>query len=172
MNQKSDNQSNNSWLKLIMDVGRTFGVPTVLLLLLSYWLLWQITPPIMSMFIEFFTSTMKTQAIIVQTQSEIAETQHKLVVLAEKTAITSDEIIKIETDTKDFMKKVEDTHNQQMEKLNDIMKRSIPSINVPDSSRITHSPPIQLVDQKKNEPTTVAEKPVLTNSIGKLRKNQ
>jgi len=172
MNQKSDNQSNGSWLKVLMDVGRTFGVPTVLLLLISYWLLWQITPPIMSLFVEFISSTMKTQAIIVQTQSEIADTQQKLVVLVEKTAITSDEIIQIEKSTQEFMKSVEGTHNEQMNRLDEILKKTIPSIKLPDSSRITHSPPIQLVDQKKNEPTTVAEKPVLTNSIGKLRKNQ
>lgn len=171
MNQKSDNQSNGSWIKLIMDVGRTFGVPTVLLLLISYWLLWQITPPIMSMFVEFFTSTMKTQAIIVQTQSEIAETQQKLVVLVEKTAITSEEIIKIETDTKDFMKKVEDTHNKQMDRLDDIMRKSIPSISVPQSSKIIHEPPISLVDEKNDGPKIIIEKPVLTNSIGKIRKN-
>ena len=172
MNQKSDNQSNGSWLKVLMDVGRTFGVPTVLLLLLSYWLLWQITPPIMSLFVEFISSTMKTQAIIVQTQSEIADTQQKLVVLVEKTAITSDEIIQIEKSTQEFMKSVEGTHNEQMNRLDEILKKTIPSIKLPDSSRIIHTPPIQLVEQKKDLPNTIAEKPVLTNSIGKLRKNQ
>ena len=179
MNQKSDNQSNGSWLKLIMDVGRTFGVPTVLLLLISYWLLWQITPPIMSMFVEFFTSTMKTQAVIVQTQSEIADTQRKIVVLVEKTAINADEIISIEKSTQDFMKNVEDTHNQQMDKLNDIIQKSYPNMKIPDSSRIIHKTPVQLVNQnnlpkedslkpiaeKINGVISINEKPVLTNTF-------
>jgi hypothetical protein len=102
------------WSKLALEVGRTFGVPTVLLLLISYWLLWQVTPPMVSMLQEFMKSTIETQAELAKTQADIAESQRQLVVLVKEVSAAAQQIVIAEASTQKFMERVEATHIEQM----------------------------------------------------------
>lgn len=107
----------NGWQRWGMEIGRTFGVPTVLLLLISYWLLWQVTPPIVAAMSQFLSSTMETQKELARTQSDIAESQRKLVILIQDVQKAATEIVIAEQSTQAFMVQAEATHKIQLEKL-------------------------------------------------------
>ena len=108
------NQNISGWQRLVMEVGRTFGVPTVLLLLISYWLLWQVTPPVITMVQEFMKSTIETQTQLAKTQADIAESQRQLVILVKEVSAAANEIVIAEQTTQKFMSSVETVHDKQV----------------------------------------------------------
>jgi hypothetical protein len=130
----NENQSNTSgdntisgrgWPNFFMEIGRTFGVPTLLLFVISYWLLWQVTPPIVTMFQEFITSTLATQLELAKTQAEIAESQRKIVILVEDVSKAAKQIITSNQSSERFMLNVEQQHTEQimlLKKNNDILE--------------------------------------------------
>jgi hypothetical protein len=74
--------------------------------LISYWLLWQVTPPVMATLAQFLESTMRTQADLAKTQSDIAESQRKLVGRVEEVSRAAVEIVEAEKATQQFMEQV------------------------------------------------------------------
>jgi low affinity Fe/Cu permease len=110
----------NSWQRCLIEVGRTFGVPSVLLLLIVYWLLWQVTPPVINAFSTFLDSTVTTQKSLADTQSEIAASQAKLVGLVEAVQEAANEIVQSEQATTKFMMGVEQDHKTQLNDLKEI----------------------------------------------------
>lgn len=111
--QEDNPKGLSKWQSLFMEIGRTFGVPTVLLLLITYWLLWQVTPPVITMVQEFMKSTIETQTQLAKTQADIADSQRQLVTLVKEVSAAANEIVIAEQTTQKFMNSVETVHNRQ-----------------------------------------------------------
>ena len=119
------------WERFAIDVGRTFGVPTVLLLLITYWLLWTVTPPVMTGMATFLETTVRTQGELAKTQADIAESQKKLVVLIEDVSKAAEEIVISENATQKFMEKVGFDHAAMLTKLDTIEQATKPKPKTP-----------------------------------------
>lgn len=134
MPEKKEDSSNGysyykqlpAWERMLVDIARTFGVPTLLLLALCYWFFWQVTPPTIDAMSRFVTATLETQAELAKTQADIAESQRSLVKLVEEVSIAANEIVKAEQATQIFMQTVEESHALQLEKLENIEKAVSP----------------------------------------------
>jgi len=92
-----------TWPRCIFEAGKTFGVPTVLLLFLCWWLVFYISPPLLNAVTLFVSSTVEQQKSLVETQQAIAES-------VEEVSAAAAEIIKVERESQDFMKVVQEQH--------------------------------------------------------------
>lgn len=106
-------KGNMSWQRLIMDIGRTFGIPSLLLMIIVYWLVWEVTPPLTASLAEFVTGTMATQAELAKTQQEIMHSQEQMTSLLEEVRQQTDSIARVHEQTAVFMSNVMKEHENQ-----------------------------------------------------------
>lgn len=113
MSNGTANGNGWTWPRCIFEAGKTFGVPTVLLLFLCWWLVFYISPPLLNAVTLFVSSTVEQQKSLVETQKAIAES-------VEEISAAAGEIIKVERESQDFMRVVQEQHNDHKRDLETI----------------------------------------------------
>jgi septal ring factor EnvC (AmiA/AmiB activator) len=77
-NPKDNDTTLSGWQKFFFEIGRTFGVPTLILLIGLYLVGWVLAPPMVDTMKRFFDATINTQQVMAQTQESIASSQEDL----------------------------------------------------------------------------------------------
>ena len=112
------------WQKLFYEACRTFGVPSVILLVIVYVLGWVVAPPMIDTMKRFFDSTIETQNVLAETQKaiassqqDLAESQSQLVIVCREISQSASSIMESEKATEAFMQDVKKDHIVQLDKL-------------------------------------------------------
>jgi|LSQX01.1.fsa_nt_gb hypothetical protein len=115
------------WQKLFYEACRTFGVPSVILLIIVYVLGWVVAPPMIDTMKKFFDSTIETQNVLAETQKaiarsqqDLAESQAQLVIVCKEISQSAASILDSEKATEAFISDVRKDHSNQLDKLTTI----------------------------------------------------
>ena len=109
-----------TWPKVVYEAGKTFGVPTVLVLFLCWWLVFQVTPPVLDAVKQFVASTVGQQKALVGQQKALVETQESIADTLAEISAAAQEIVTVERESQEFMEIVRQEHTEHQRKLAEI----------------------------------------------------
>ncbi len=111
----------DGWAGFFLEVGRTFGVPTAILVAMMGGLAYT-TPKVLAMMGKFVDSTLETQQSVAESQRDIAKSQEQIARLVENIDESTETIMTIEEKSKVFMETVLVEHSQNQEEHQAIME--------------------------------------------------
>ena len=109
------NNGNLTAAQRAYDAAKTFGVPTVLLIIFAWWFAYRLTPPVLDAVKTYVTATVEMQREIVTTQKQIVTSQDKIIGLLDGIKAATDEGVVIGQDSMTtLMKTMSDEHAKQL----------------------------------------------------------
>lgn len=126
-NPKDNDITLSGWQRFFFELGRTFGVPTLILLIGLYLVGWVLAPPMVDTMKRFFDATIDTQQVMAQTQESIASSQEdlaasqaQLVDVCREISTTTARIMECEESSGIFMRDVRAHQDWEKDKLGTI----------------------------------------------------
>lgn len=120
------------WVVVIIEAIKSFGVTTVIVMVLLYVSVEIVIPEMMSIANRYCNAVETSQSVLSETQKRIVETQEsmvstqkELVKVVGEVSSAAQEIISVEQESQQFMQVVQEQHKEHLKKLDSIEKAVI-----------------------------------------------
>ena len=132
------------WARLLTESIKSFGITTVIVVVLLYALVKVIIPEMVTIANRYCNAVETTQSVISDTQKRLAtnqeqlvDTQQELVRVVDDVAVAAREIVIVEKESQEFMHTVQDQHDEHLKKLMIIEAAVVPQPADANPSRVT-----------------------------------